>query len=435
MQIRCCSRPNYSPVNENNRDYDSLSHVQVEVYLPKKELTRNNTLNINNKKGAHSHLTPYPIKVNAKDISRKLLNCSYRSVLTVNELIVISIDDGKTDIACRIASVRTKNNEKINNDSAIMDFEFSTSNMSSTEASMEDPYRGRVIMDTEFCITPSSASSDVLQISGTKILPEGKLPEDVIHVTTEDKEWFPVRRILLAPCIKLTKYVQAGRGKYTDIPIPILSDIERSPDAPSPADDNCPHCLVPIDCCTFDRVLLFIMSLLYPNDPRHKFQLDNSEVNTMAEAAEILGLLPLSDLCASKHSSFDSRVRKHEYIRFAEVQERNKHGELLILLDGMVLDITRWLEEHPGGSEIIPKQALNIDSTVFFEMYHVSKQSFYYLKSFYIGELAPEDISKLKSSAEGVSVSDGFLQSLKSFTSEWRVKIDSKVSEKVHKSL
>lgn len=28
----------------------------------------------------------------------------------------------------------------------------------------------------------------------------------------------------------------------------------------------------------------------------------------------------------------------------------------MLLLDGMVLDISRWIEEHPGGSSIIPEQ-------------------------------------------------------------------------------
>jgi hypothetical protein len=42
-------------------------------------------------------------------------------------------------------------------------------------------------------------------------------------------------------------------------------------------------------------------------------------------------------------------------------------GETLLVLDGMVLDITRWLDEHPGGSSIIPEQALDVDCTAFFE--------------------------------------------------------------------
>ena len=33
----------------------------------------------------------------------------------------------------------------------------------------------------------------------------------------------------------------------------------------------------------------------------------------------------------------------------------------------MVLDVTRWLPEHPGGRTIIPKQALNLDCARFFE--------------------------------------------------------------------
>ena len=39
-------------------------------------------------------------------------------------------------------------------------------------------------------------------------------------------------------------------------------------------------------------------------------------------------------------------------------------AETLLLMDGMVLDVSRWLEEHPGGSTIIPEQALDLDCTV-----------------------------------------------------------------------
>ena len=88
------------------------------------------------------------------------------------------------------------------------------------------------------------------------------------------------------------------------------------------------------------------MSQLYPNE--YKFALELSELNALSHAAEELGLISLSDLCHSQSSSFESRVRKDKYIRFNEIQERNKHDELLIIIDGMVLDITRWINEHPG---------------------------------------------------------------------------------------
>ncbi len=34
----------------------------------------------------------------------------------------------------------------------------------------------------------------------------------------------------------------------------------------------------------------------------------------------------------------------------------------------MILDVTRWLPEHPGGSSIIPAQALNLECSRFFEV-------------------------------------------------------------------
>lgn len=34
----------------------------------------------------------------------------------------------------------------------------------------------------------------------------------------------------------------------------------------------------------------------------------------------------------------------------------------------MVLDVGRWLPEHPGGAAIIPKQSLNLDCARFFEV-------------------------------------------------------------------
>ena len=65
-----------------------------------------------------------------------------------------------------------------------------------------------------------------------------------------------------------------------------------------------------------------------------------------------------------------------------------------MLIDGMVFDVTRWLPQHPGGSIIIPEQAVNIETVVLFEMYHSSRMSFQFLREFYIGDLLPEDLEK-----------------------------------------
>lgn len=117
-----------------------------------------------------------------------------------------------------------------------------------------------------------------------------------------------------------------------------------------------------------------------------------------------LGLRPLKDLCSIKSGDFENRLRMISWEEIKQSQERGKKkktvvstlhvqsGDYWILIDGGVFDVTRWLPNHPGGTRIIPKQALGVDSTVFFEIYHSSRESFTYLKEFYIGELPEDDL-------------------------------------------
>ena len=57
----------------------------------------------------------------------------------------------------------------------------------------------------------------------------------------------------------------------------------------------------------------------------------------------------LADRCAQKQGAFAARIREYEY---REVVAANAEGERLIIIDGMVLDVKRWLPEHPGGSKV-----------------------------------------------------------------------------------
>jgi len=50
------------------------------------------------------------------------------------------------------------------------------------------------------------------------------------------------------------------------------------------------------------------------------------------------------------------------------LQRANSQGRSVLILDSMVLDVTSWLGQHPGGSSIIPAQALNVDCGRFFEV-------------------------------------------------------------------
>jgi len=202
---------------------------------------------------------------------------------------------------------------------------------------------------------------------------------------------------------------------------------------------------VPIDACTFDRVLLYL-----EHEARGEaFHFEPLIVVELREAAIALGIAGLKDACDKVLGSFQDRVRRQP-IRLKEVLARNTMGaaskgvagtkegrkDTLLIMSGMVFDITRWLDEHPGGSSIIPEQALNVDSTIFFEIYHASRQSFLYLKEFYIGELAEEDSPNVPLPANcpaGAKASDAFMEQLKRMT-PWRLKIEDMNIYDIHKS-
>ena len=135
----------------------------------------------------------------------------------------------------------------------------------------------------------------------------------------------------------------------------------------------------------------------------------------------------LEDLALAILGEFESRVRP-EGIRWKEVIRRNGDGETLLCIDAMIFDVTRWLPEHPGGSTIIPTQAKNKDSTVFFELFHSSRQSFIYLKQFYIGDLVLEDRAKVPPASKG-NPNKVFKEVLREYCT-WRVH----PIDKVHKS-
>eukprot|EP00899_Mesostigma_viride_P028493 jgi/Mesvir1/8829/Mv02730-RA.1 len=207
---------------------------------------------------------------------------------------------------------------------------------------------------------------------------------NIVNVTTSDEEWFPVKKALLRPCIALTKYVQ-----------------DNSAEAPSVTID--------VDCLIFDRVLLFLEHLA--EGRAHEYDFDINLTEDMMRAAQVLGLGALTDHCRQKQGEFDSRIREYT---FEEVVASNRAGNVWLIIDGAIFDVTRWLPEHPGGSTIIPRQALNIDCARFFELYHSSRESFMYLKEFYLGEIRAEDRPTVPMQAQPPS--SDFLEQLREHT-------------------
>lgn len=248
---------------------------------------------------------------------------------------------------------------------------------------------------------------------------------DVVDVWTSDNEMFPVRRSLLRPCLRLTYVVQRGYGLYKTKPASHTGGPEAG-EGPEPGAPERDSVRVDVDCCTFDRVLLYLQHAERHAD--RPFVFDPLLAADLLQAGERLQVQGLVDAASRVLGSFQERVRPG-YISLETVRARNaagtaalaageKRSETWILMDGMVLDISRWLEEHPGGSSIIPEHALDRDCTGLFEVYHASRQSFAYLREFYIGELHPADATRVPC-AEAPSAM--FLQHL-ALVTPWRIK-------------
>ncbi|ETI38619.1 hypothetical protein F443_15696 [Phytophthora nicotianae P1569] len=319
-----------------------------------------------------------PIVTDAKEFAAAFAKFTWQRVLTEHERLVMPYKDGRNYFV-RVLEIDAEDEDE-------------------TDFTMPDSYRGRVDEDVQVFVSSEGGQSPAFELLNvTPISSAGlaSMRSDVVTVLTNDEEEFPVKKKLLFPCIKLSSAVLSGKGVHKDASTTIEVDV---------------------DCCTFDRVLLYL-----EHEARNdgtEFQFDPSVTDDLLAAAITVGCIGLQEVCQRRFGEFETRVRK-EAIRWEEVVHRNEAGEVWLVMQGMVLDITRWIPEHPGGSELIAQEAMNVDSTVMFEIYHASRQSFRYLKQFYIGELAEFDISAMPKSKE--QPSEAFIQELQQYTT-WRIK-------------
>uniref|UniRef100_A0A2K6FR93 Cytochrome b5 type B n=1 Tax=Propithecus coquereli TaxID=379532 RepID=A0A2K6FR93_PROCO len=79
------------------------------------------------------------------------------------------------------------------------------------------------------------------------------------------------------------------------------------------------------------------------------------------------------------------------YYRLEEVAKRNSLKELWLVIHGRVYDVTRFLNEHPGGEEVLLEQA-GVDASESFEDVGHSSDAREMLKQYYIGDVHPSDL-------------------------------------------
>lgn len=303
------------------------------------------------------------LQIDAKALCRQLANQTFGRVLAVGETVPVSLDG--VNVLVRITATNHLTEEE------------------QADVVVYHCYRGLVTADTAVYLLPAAGFDQGLQLVNTVTKAERKLNHHLITVTTNDDEEFTVKKSLLRSCISLTKAVQHKAEEMAEV-------------------------AVDVDCCTFDRVLLYLQADVLGHGA--EWNVDINLADLLLEAARRLGCRSLEELCLQKMGDFHSRIREY---RFDEIKRANAHGQCWIIVDGMVLDVTRWLPEHPGGNTIIPAQALDLEAACFFELYHSSRESFMYLKHFYIGEVCEEDRADVPCAEKP---SEEFLQQLREYT-------------------
>ncbi|GFV00085.1 cytochrome b5 [Trichonephila clavipes] len=77
-----------------------------------------------------------------------------------------------------------------------------------------------------------------------------------------------------------------------------------------------------------------------------------------------------------------------------EISEHQDRKSAWILIHGNVYDVTKFLEEHPGGEEVLLEQAGKHASEAFEDIGH-SSDARDLMKQYCIGELCEEDKQKI----------------------------------------
>ncbi|KAF1761017.1 hypothetical protein GCK72_009270 [Caenorhabditis remanei] len=82
-------------------------------------------------------------------------------------------------------------------------------------------------------------------------------------------------------------------------------------------------------------------------------------------------------------------------ITIDEVAQHSDEESCWIIIHGKVYDVTKFLEEHPGGAEVITQMA-GLDSTAEFDDVGHSKDAMEMAKEYLIGQLPEDEVPEVK---------------------------------------
>ncbi|KAJ3081086.1 Cytochrome b5 type B (outer mitochondrial membrane), partial [Quaeritorhiza haematococci] len=81
-----------------------------------------------------------------------------------------------------------------------------------------------------------------------------------------------------------------------------------------------------------------------------------------------------------------------------EIAAHNTRKDIWMVIDGKVYDVTKFLDEHPGGEEVLLEQA-GVDASDAFEEIGHSDDARELLKKMLVGEVDPEELKAQAASA------------------------------------
>jgi len=310
-------------------------------------------------------------RIDAPALSAALGNAFFGHVLTVAELLLFTHTHG-CELVLRVLSVQLEQS-------------------GADDADELHVFRGCVTASTRFFLVPTEEHSGIVleRAAPFPVRP----PQASLAVLSSDGEEFLIARRVLRPCLALTRAV-------------------RDPDVASVAVD--------VDACTLDRALLFMQ--LFARGKHELFEAPLAAIEDLHRAALTLEFQLLAEHCAVLLGTAKQRIRPWLW---REVEAAVSEQRLLLVIDGGIFDVTGWLDKHPGGAKIIPAQAMLCDATVFFEVYHASRESFEYLRQFYVGEICSlDELAKVPQPTQHRKRSEAsqeFIDAFRSATSGFRV--------------
>jgi len=172
-------------------------------------------------------------------------------------------------------------------------------------------------------------------------------------------------------------------------------------------------------CLVLDHMLYYLQ--LYLSGQESRFEFDMNKLDEMQAMAEKLDSPVVVNYCQKNKQRIQEACKRD--ISWEEYCQHQSRSDFWILIDGLVYDISKWINPnpttntipHPGGTT--PLQTYQEEATYLFEIYHATNECYHLLKNFFVGRLKEEDLNKVPPMPHPPSAA--FYAHLRSFTNQW----------------